>query len=104
MYLSSSSEARTFVNGRLLNGRVELKSGSRIIFGAAHVFRFVHPSRIEAQLGGTDMNNAVAPAARRGHGQSGDVGLFTHSQWPTPSKRSAITTQYSSVEALRSSC
>ena len=48
MYLSSSSEARTFVNGRLLNGRVELKSGSRIIFGAAHVFRFVHPSRIEA--------------------------------------------------------
>lgn len=48
VYLSSSSEARTFVNGRLLNGRIELKSGSRIIFGAAHVFRFVHPSRIEA--------------------------------------------------------
>ena len=47
VYLSSSSDAQTFVNGRLLNGRIELKSGSRIIFGAAHVFRFVHPSKIQ---------------------------------------------------------
>ena len=41
VYLSSSADARTFVNGRLLNGRIELISGSRIIFGAAHVFRLV---------------------------------------------------------------
>ncbi|CBY42822.1 unnamed protein product, partial [Oikopleura dioica] len=44
VFLSSCPEANTFVNGRLLEGRMKLKTGSRIIFGAAHVFRFVHPT------------------------------------------------------------
>ena len=50
VYISSSAGAQTFVNGRLLDGRQLLKTGSRIIFGAAHVFRFVQPSKIHAQM------------------------------------------------------
>ena len=46
VFLTANAGAQTFVNGRLLDGRMKLKSGSRIIFGAAHVFRFVHPSKI----------------------------------------------------------
>ena len=85
MYLSSSSEARTFVNGRLLNGRVELKSGSRIIFGAAHVFRFVHPSRIEAgqQRSVDDGDNGDHDGLAVAIEQTGRIySIFGYTQFP----------------------
>ena len=40
-----SSTAMCYVNGKQvnLNGNVELTSGSRVIFGKSHVFRFLNP-------------------------------------------------------------
>jgi kinesin family member 1 len=38
--------AECYVNGRQIDGSVELTSGSRVILGKNHVFRFNNPSQI----------------------------------------------------------
>ena len=54
VFLTPCGGAQTFVNGRLVDERIKLKTGMRIIFGAAHVFRFVHPSKIHIIINTTD--------------------------------------------------
>ena len=38
-------DSQTFVNGRLITEPEQLKTGSRIILGNNHVFRFTHPEQ-----------------------------------------------------------
>ena len=45
--------ALCYVNGRLINEPTSLKTGSRVIFGKNHVFRFTHPGQ------GTNSDNQL---------------------------------------------
>lgn len=63
-----SSTAMCYVNGKKVdvNTGVELRSGSRVIFGKSHVFRFLNPeearkktNKIETNSETTDWNSAI---------------------------------------------
>ncbi|XP_062515305.1 kinesin-like protein KIF14 isoform X2 [Corticium candelabrum] len=41
--VTSIGEAKTFVNGEMVDGSVTLRHGDRIVFGGDHYFRFNHP-------------------------------------------------------------
>ncbi len=43
--ISSFEGSQTFVNGQLLTEPIELVTGSRIVLGNNHVFRFTHPEQ-----------------------------------------------------------
>ena len=44
-YLNAQPGAICFVNGRKIENPVTLKTGSRVILGKNHVFRFNHPEQ-----------------------------------------------------------
>lgn len=46
----SQNGAICFVNGRKVDGAIVLKTGSRVILGKNHVFRFNHPEQAREQL------------------------------------------------------
>jgi kinesin family protein 1 len=48
--LIPSPGAECYVNGREIDSAVELTSGSRVILGKNHVFRFNNPSQIARKL------------------------------------------------------
>ena len=43
--LVPTAEAICYVNGKLVSAPVVLKTGSRVILGKSHVFRFNHPDQ-----------------------------------------------------------
>ena len=53
-----SSTAMCYVNGKKveLDTAVELTSGSRVIFGKSHVFRFLNPEEARKKTNKTELN------------------------------------------------
>ena len=43
--IAPNADSQTFVNGRLITEPEELRTGSRIILGNNHVFRFTNPEQ-----------------------------------------------------------
>uniref|UniRef100_H2YU63 Kinesin-like protein unc-104 n=1 Tax=Ciona savignyi TaxID=51511 RepID=H2YU63_CIOSA len=54
-------DARTFVNGREIHEPTELRSGSRIILGKNHVFRFMNPDQARMERGQQDFTIVESP-------------------------------------------
>lgn len=51
MSLVPSQDALCYVNGRQISGPTVLNTGSRVILGKNHVFRFNHPDQGKDQIG-----------------------------------------------------
>ena len=45
MTMTPCNDAVCYVNGSLVTETVTLKTGSRVIFGRSHVFRFMQPNQ-----------------------------------------------------------
>uniref|UniRef100_UPI00358F0366 kinesin-like protein KIF1A isoform X2 n=1 Tax=Myxine glutinosa TaxID=7769 RepID=UPI00358F0366 len=63
VFLEAMPGAKVFVNGRQVEEAVSLRSGTRIILGTNHVFRFTHPeqARIEREAGREAGRDAETP-------------------------------------------
>uniref|UniRef100_F6Q5L9 Kinesin-like protein unc-104 n=1 Tax=Ciona intestinalis TaxID=7719 RepID=F6Q5L9_CIOIN len=55
-------DAQTFVNGREVHEPTELRSGSRIILGKNHVFRFMNPDQARMERGQPDYISVESPS------------------------------------------
>ncbi|XP_055332251.1 kinesin-like protein unc-104 isoform X2 [Paramacrobiotus metropolitanus] len=50
IFLTPCKDAHCYVNGKQVTDTVLLRSGSRVIFGNHHVFRFTNPLQVRAEL------------------------------------------------------
>ncbi|CAF0753828.1 unnamed protein product [Didymodactylos carnosus] len=59
--LSPCRNAMCYVNGTQVNSTIELKSGSRVIFGKSHVFRFLNPEQARKEVKKLDTPSTTEP-------------------------------------------
>ncbi|CAF0916937.1 unnamed protein product, partial [Didymodactylos carnosus] len=59
--LSPCPNAMCYVNGKQVDSTIELKSGSRVIFGKSHVFRFLNPEQARKEVKKQDTPSTTEP-------------------------------------------
>ncbi|XP_034243949.1 kinesin-like protein unc-104 isoform X8 [Thrips palmi] len=93
--LRPKKEALCYVNGREINTAIVLKTGSRVILGKNHVFRFNHPDQVREQR-----KSCVIEASENELDPQGNQPGTKISPAETPSANETVDWDFAQVELL----
>ncbi|XP_052128712.1 kinesin-like protein unc-104 isoform X4 [Frankliniella occidentalis] len=93
--LRPKNEALCYVNGREINTAIVLRTGSRVILGKNHVFRFNHPDQVREQRKSCVLDPPENELDPQGNQQSAKI-----SPAETPSANETVDWDFAQVELL----